>query len=108
MSETADEAVTRLTQTDMSQLKIAEYLNKHGYKRANGMPYTKKHVSLIAIANGMKRRERKTNAERNALANPATPTVSKWDVLKTIENCTDLSNSAKKALLDLVWREVNK
>ena len=90
-------------QPNWTQSSVSQVLREAGKKRRRAFtkPGARKHNKPEQLELGA------------PLAQPATViaaggTVTKWDVLKAIENCEDLSTNARKALLDLVWRELFK
>lgn len=112
---------------------IAQEVNRKAKDEPDGWAYpsfkqpnwTQSSVSQVLREAGKKRRRAftKPNARKQkpewlelgapmpqpmSIIAPAGGAVTKWDVLKAIENCEDLSTNARKALLDLVWRELFK
>lgn len=106
--ESAIDLMKRLSASGKSYAEIASTLSAGKYPQPTGAPWSAEYVSRDLIAAGIRRR---THAPRGANKSPPPPRDSgttKYDVLKAIEQCVDISGPSRKALLDLVWKEVNK
>lgn len=103
--------------------ELARLLNKEGIKfdqKGVLVPWDRAHVCRVKLAMGLRtrhfgaaratRKGESNNKKHGATMAPEAPLnpVSKWDVLKAIEHCADLSSHARRSLLDLVWQELNK
>lgn len=111
--------------------KIADQLKMDGFTTKEGTPFTKGSAWNLANTSNAKTygdrgaaaRRKKTSKDTKEAGEPAvkrrrrrrslqTTTTgretSKWDVLRSIELCEDINSSAKRALLDLVFKEINK
>jgi hypothetical protein len=104
--------------------KIAQSLNfaakqNKKYAHPQGYAWSAVMISNILISKfGIRRkcagitRKRhstiKSSSTPSARLGSAPIVVTKWEMLKAIEGCTDLVPSTRKAILDLVWRELHK
>lgn len=110
-------------------LKLAKQMNHlvdkgdKAMAHPGGLPWDNQHISKIARAAGYRVKSpangpiRKTHkVTKTAVAAPrrekSTPSsggvFTKWDLLQSIERCEELSASARKALLGMVFTEVTK
>lgn len=101
-----------LAKTGVPYTEIAERMTKQGYRAQEGGEVSVAMVSYHLIQAGFRkhqpakrsysRRPHKKTAQDQAAPN------TKWELLSSIERCQDLTAPSKKALLDLVFRELNK
>lgn len=101
---------------------IAKILNKEGLRSISGKPFSDGTISHIALAAGIRRKAQSSGYTRGG-AKDAGPVAKRrrraggainesgggrWDLLRHIEQCSDLDAQTRKALLELVFREINK
>lgn len=112
------EFIKELEAQDLAYDDIAKALNKAGYPSKRGGQWTRPMVSHHLLDAGVRRKDqvdkgprkkkRRHKSRSTDLGLAQSAEVTKWDVLKAIESCADFTTSSRHALMDLVWKEVNK
>jgi hypothetical protein len=98
-----------LRSNGLKQKAIAEELNRLGFRTFTGGKFRGETISTILISQNM----RTYKSKGHKVVHSATPVkaegtgTGRWDVLKAIDSCGDLSPSSKKALLELAFKELN-
>lgn len=126
-----------MAESKMRYVDIAKRLNDAGLFTRFGKPWTRNTITHALIDIGFRRviqkggytkreftrKEKRGKGYRTPVADfpqaepkqaPATPSSrqallgERWEVLRGIENMRGISSAARKCLMDLVWKEVNK
>lgn len=108
------ELLKKLAESGTSYEKVAKELNKKGVKTPWGAPVQGHHVGFTLNTLGIRRKvmpmggKKRSKARRSEQLTGGDQSPSKYDVLRAIESCKDIDPAARRALLDLVWKELNK
>lgn len=112
--------VLELAKAGDSYELIANKLNAEKVPTIAGKPWTKSTVSNVLVSGAGYRRRAPENVkywaanQRSSKSSVGAAPVSgasasgatKWDLLATIERCEDIQPAARKALLELVFKEL--
>lgn len=90
-------------------IDIAKALNDEGHKTpSRGASWSEKTVSDYLRKWGRARRNTGPRRSRLPALAKSAAGVSKWDVLRSIDGCSDIGPTQKRALLEIVFCELNK
>ena len=87
--------------------EIAAELNDQAVAHPGGATWNESEVSQLLIFLGVRRRQNAPKPATVVVEAPA-PAITKWDVLKLVEKCTDFSLATRKALIGMIIEEFVK